>query len=125
MNDQAAFLRSICIDPADDAPRLIFSDWLEGRAADVECPTCSGEKYVDPFHGGPYKSYKRYIMEPPRPECPTYSGTGSVSNGFAERAEFMRYESTQAALDALSLACITYGRAAVGLTPLVETCTTK
>lgn len=31
MTEQDAFLRSICEHPDDDAPRLIFADWLEER----------------------------------------------------------------------------------------------
>ncbi|HEY8504968.1 MAG TPA: TIGR02996 domain-containing protein [Gemmataceae bacterium] len=29
MSDREAFLRTICENPADDAPRLVFADWLE------------------------------------------------------------------------------------------------
>jgi uncharacterized protein (TIGR02996 family) len=31
MRDEAAFLRTIAAAPADDAPRLVYADWLEGR----------------------------------------------------------------------------------------------
>lgn len=31
MNDHDAFLRTICENPLDDAPRLIYADWLEER----------------------------------------------------------------------------------------------
>lgn len=31
MTDQKAFLRGICSNPADMAPRLVYSDWLEER----------------------------------------------------------------------------------------------
>src|SRR5262245_32529246 len=29
MSDEAAFLRAILADPADDAPRLVYADWLD------------------------------------------------------------------------------------------------
>ncbi|MEK6235020.1 MAG: TIGR02996 domain-containing protein, partial [Planctomycetales bacterium] len=29
--DESAFLREVCDSPLDDAPRLIFADWLEER----------------------------------------------------------------------------------------------
>lgn len=29
VNDEAAFIRQICLTPDDDAPRLIFADWLD------------------------------------------------------------------------------------------------
>src|SRR5436190_13556603 len=31
MNDEQALLRSICAEPDDDAPRLVYADWLEER----------------------------------------------------------------------------------------------
>ncbi len=77
MDEQAAFLRSICENPADDAPRLIFADWLEERVGDVECSGCVGWSRV---------------KHEPHPKCTICSGTGCISNGFAERAEFIRVQ---------------------------------
>ena len=37
MNDEAAFLAAILADPDDDAPRLVFADWLDERG------DCRGE----------------------------------------------------------------------------------
>ena len=31
MNYRAAFIESICAAPHDDAPRLVFADWLEDQ----------------------------------------------------------------------------------------------
>ena len=33
MTDTAAFLRAVCERPADDAPRLVYADWLDEHGA--------------------------------------------------------------------------------------------
>jgi uncharacterized protein (TIGR02996 family) len=35
MSDEAAFLRTILDNPADDAPRLVYADWLDERGDDM------------------------------------------------------------------------------------------
>ncbi len=75
MTDQAAFLRAICENPADDAPRLQFSDWLEEREGTVRCQECITFGYMGEGR-----------------ECGLCLGTGRISNGNAERAEFIRVQ---------------------------------
>lgn len=68
--------------PADDAPRLIYADWLDEHVADEWCATCSGRGTVE--EGDYYRTRDR--------GCPRCGGKGSRSNGFAERAEFIRVQ---------------------------------
>lgn len=65
------FLRAIIERPDDDLPRSVFADWLEGNAGSRPCYACSDEVKTD---------------------CKSCKGTGSVTNGFAERAEFIRLQ---------------------------------
>lgn len=76
----AALLRAILLCPADDTARLVFADWLDehaGTSGYTPCPECKGE-------GRPSRQYPLL--------CRKCGGTGLVpaSNGFAERAEFIR-----------------------------------
>jgi len=78
--NEADFIRDICERPGDDLPRLMYADWLEENAGDVRCP-------VKCFNG----------WVPRRKElgadyCPTCKGTGRVSDGRMERAEFIRVQ---------------------------------
>jgi uncharacterized protein (TIGR02996 family) len=79
---EAALLRAILLDPADDTPRLVYADWLEETAEQAECPTCDGCGEVD---GGPHD------RDGP---CPNCTGSGRVSDGRRERAEFIGYPET-------------------------------
>ncbi len=75
--DEAAFIRAVCLNPADDTARLVYADWLEEQGGDRECGCAR-------LAGAGYGTPKR--------ACPACSGTGRVSNGFAERAEFIRVQ---------------------------------
>src|SRR5262245_23642963 len=93
-NTGSALFRAILADPADDAPRLVYADWLDEHATDsAVCPNCDGRgetRYCDAAGdmddepcgqcgGSLAGGYKR--------------GTGRVGgNGFAERAEFVRVQ---------------------------------
>jgi hypothetical protein len=75
MTDHAAFIAVICDRTAQGldttAERLIFEDWLEEHAGSVACP-----------------NYSKELIHPK--SCRLCHGSGSVSNGYAERAEFIR-----------------------------------
>jgi uncharacterized protein (TIGR02996 family) len=94
MSDGTALLRSILTDPADDAPRLVYADWLDEHATTGgPCDACDGRgevRFCDAagdMDDEPCKAcggslaggYKR--------------GTGrGPGNGNAERAEFVRVQ---------------------------------
>lgn len=91
MNDErAAFLRAIRAAPDDDTPRLVFADWLEERAGTVPCPACqeSGKPGYTHRHGKHGPGYYPCSM------CADHDGNPTlvVSNGLAERAEFIRVQ---------------------------------
>jgi uncharacterized protein (TIGR02996 family) len=99
MNEYNAMLRAICAEPDEDTPRLAYADWLDENAGMVECRECRGEgRIIVEMRAkrGPFpEPEKQYIFEMPDNvgmDCPTCSGTGRVSNGYAERAEFIRVQ---------------------------------
>jgi uncharacterized protein (TIGR02996 family) len=77
MTDEAGLLRAICENPADDAPRLVFADWLDERAGPVACGYCHGIDQC-PKDDGTFD---------PHWHCPHCDGR---QNGFAERAKWIR-----------------------------------
>lgn len=87
MTDRDALLAAILAHPEDDAPRIIFADWLDENAGTVHCPDCKAR--------GAWQSWGGI-------GCSTCRGTGSVSNGYAERAEFIRVQCELARLDELA-----------------------
>ncbi len=91
MTDEDAFIRSICLSPEDDAPRGVFADWLDEHAGDAECDNCHGYGQKREFYG-PDDNYDSM-------ECHPCFGTGRISNGFAERAEFIRTQLEAERLD--------------------------
>ena len=103
MIDEDALLAAIHTAPEDDTPRLAYADWLDEHAGEVPCQTCSVYHYraacpkcrntlqnATP-QGSPHMlrcaSCKTLF-----PCCPTCRGSGSVSDGRAERAEFIRVQ---------------------------------
>ncbi len=74
--DEKALLQSILDDPAADAPRLVYADWLEEYGGDVPCGRCEREVVGHLY----------------RLNCPDCHGTGRVSDGRRERAEFIRVQ---------------------------------
>jgi uncharacterized protein (TIGR02996 family) len=86
-DEREALLRTIIANPDEDTPRLVYADWLEERAGTVECDACNGvgqrdiRGYIE-FSGGFDKVGR----------CGVCKGSGRVSNGFRERAEFIRVQ---------------------------------
>lgn len=92
MTDLDAILRAVLADPHDDTPRLVYAEICDGLAGVVACPRCGGSGKHDL---NPYELAVRYgthraglILDAAR--CVACDGSGSVSNGLAERAEFVR-----------------------------------
>jgi uncharacterized protein (TIGR02996 family) len=78
---EADLLREILACPDDDAPRLAYADRLDELAGRVECGRCQRDE----------PGWRLGIGgEPPRVQCHVCQGTGSVSDGSAERAAFIR-----------------------------------
>jgi uncharacterized protein (TIGR02996 family) len=82
VTDGDALLQAILQAPADDAPRLVYADWLDEHAGDAPCPACDGKGW----HPGDVGCS----------HCGATAvgtvGSGRVPNGFAERAEFIRLQ---------------------------------
>jgi len=81
VSDEADFLRAICLHPDDDAPRLIFADWLDENERETECD-CEG--------GGIDSGGETPWGTPIVVKCHHCDGKGVVSSSHAERAEFIR-----------------------------------
>jgi uncharacterized protein (TIGR02996 family) len=79
--------------PDDDFPRLAYADALEGQAGTVTCQRCGGDgqSHLASRSGGSLGWG----------DCPTCNGSGEVSNGFAERAEFVRVQVELARMPAM------------------------
>lgn len=95
--DEQALLRAVCVSPDDDAPRLVYADWLEERAGSVPCD-CEA-------HGGmrsdPPGLETRLAAEEAEGSptlsgawvpCKGCGGSGRIPNYNAERAEFIRVQ---------------------------------
>jgi hypothetical protein len=64
-------LAAVLADPGDDLPRLVYADWLDETAGAVPCPI---------------RDCRLLTIE----DCPHCRGSGTVSDGRRERAEFIR-----------------------------------
>lgn len=84
-----ALLAAIRATPGEDLPRLVYADWLDERAQEMECDVCKGAKGRRNPSGG-YQEFSGSY--PTWGTCSRCSGAGRVSNGFAERAEFVRLQ---------------------------------
>jgi uncharacterized protein (TIGR02996 family) len=80
--------------PDDDFPRLAYADALEEQAGTVTCQQCGGDgqSHLASRSGGSLGWG----------DCPTCRGSGEVSNGFAERAEFVRVQVELARMPAVA-----------------------
>lgn len=101
----SAFIKAICDSPGDDLPRLVYADYLEENAGTVACGACRpihGKKYTCVYRDcGPYDSgWER---------CSGCRGSGVVSDGRRERAEFIRVQCELERLDAPTLGEIASG----------------
>jgi uncharacterized protein (TIGR02996 family) len=90
-DDHATFLKAIIARPDRDLPRLVYADWLEETATrDADCPYCA-------------------LLTGQCARCRSNDhGPGSVrdvSNGHAERAEFIRVQCELARLNDDSVMC--------------------
>ena len=74
MSEEEAFIRSICLEPDDDAPRLVFADWLDEMARDIPC-TVHCQAWNDK-------------------KCKLCGGSAVRSDGRRERAAFIRLQCT-------------------------------
>lgn len=84
---EAALLAAIRENPGEDAPRLVWADWLEENARTAACAACKGEGKIGVGNNGnPYMA-----------TCDECHGTGRVSDGRAEWAEFIRLQCELAA----------------------------
>lgn len=72
--EQVEFVKGIVTVPEDDTRRLVYADWLEEHDGTVPCP----RRGSDPTFSD--------CGEP----CPVCRGLNSLSNGYRERAEFIR-----------------------------------
>lgn len=90
MTDGDALLAAILASPEDDLPRLVYADWLDEHAATTECEHCKGKGW---------RVVRTRTAEMGADEygesggaCSACKGTGTVGNGFAEQAEFIRVQ---------------------------------
>jgi uncharacterized protein (TIGR02996 family) len=81
MTDHEDFMVAIIANPDDDLPRLVYADWLDRQNGLDSCTWCRGG-----FIPGPSCD-----SETPQ-KCEYCGGTGSVTNGTHERAEFIRVQ---------------------------------
>lgn len=106
MNDHDILLRAILANPEDDAPRLAYADWLDENGGEIRCPKCKGLRFgfCSRCSGEGCSIYGIAANGPcgVEKQCDECNGTGRVSNGFAERAEFIR---VQCELDKLPTEC--------------------
>ena len=98
MTDLDAILRAVVADPCDDTPRLVYAEICDDLAGVVACPACGGSGWTTREKaGGSYAAESPWLI----PDfatvgCPRCGGardrrgSGSVSNGLAELAEFVR-----------------------------------
>lgn len=115
---EQALLAAIC-DPAnhaDDLPRLAYADWLEENAGVVRCGDCGGGGWIDEraararekslTHAIGVYDIRRMAFS-----CVTCRGSGVVSDGRPERAEFIRLQCRIASRrHAADPACVNAGK---------------
>lgn len=83
MSERDDFLRAIRATPDDDAPRLIYADWLDENDKEAPCTMCNGGKgSVFDFGWRPNESG----------QCKGCDGRRSVPNRFAGRAALIRLQ---------------------------------
>jgi uncharacterized protein (TIGR02996 family) len=99
MTREGALLAAILGSPGDDAPRLVYADWLDENAGAVPCPECrgptppsacdgrpiAGSGSVDPAISLRWQAHRRGV-------CRTCLGRGTVPDGRAARAAFIRVQ---------------------------------
>ena len=96
--DEAAFLKAIRDRSGDDLPRTIYADWLDEHAGVVICDWCGGscvDRSPVPFTA---PDGRRFEYVGPLGDCPKCKGAGSLPDGRAARAEFIRLQCEWASL---------------------------
>ena len=89
MTDLDALLAAVIDCPEDDTPRLVLADWLDDHGGTVPCPACALDKPPG-IPGG--LAYVRMGPDSRWASCTRCSGSGVVSDGMRERAEFIRVQ---------------------------------
>jgi uncharacterized protein (TIGR02996 family) len=92
MDEQQAFLDTIESDPANDALKLVYADWLEEHAGTIECHWCRGsgeDRPPGPFDDG---KGKVWIYRGPLGPCPLCNGARRLTDGRREQAELIRLQ---------------------------------
>jgi uncharacterized protein (TIGR02996 family) len=100
--DGTALLAAVLAAPADDAPRLVYADWLEENATADHvgpCPECGGK----PRHKLVTRNGEEYRYEQIVCKC-AWRRFAVPGNGFAERAEFIRVQCALARTAEVSVA---------------------
>lgn len=85
--DWAALCRKIGERPDDDTVRLVAADWLEEHSRAGLCEEC-----VDGWKVSRTRNYQSDDYSTSYSQCPACHGSGRVSDGRAERAEFIRVQ---------------------------------
>jgi uncharacterized protein (TIGR02996 family) len=89
MTEQQAFLWKIAEEPACDAHRLVYADWLDEHAGSVPCPECKGTGRQSSWdEDGDREGTPCFRWQ----DCSRCKGTGAVPDGRRERAEFIRVQ---------------------------------
>lgn len=98
--DRAALYAGILERPEDDVARLVYADWLEENDGSEPCGRCKGTGWR------PNAPASGLLSSRPYPDFPSFAtigcphcggkrdhkGSGTVPNGNAERAEFIRVQ---------------------------------
>jgi len=98
--DRAALYRGILERPDDDVARLVYADWLEENDGSEPCGRCKGTGWR------PNAPASGLLSSRPYPDFPSFAtigcphcggkrdhkGSGTVRNGYADRAEFIRVQ---------------------------------
>lgn len=105
MTDEQAFLAKIIAAPDDDVPRLVYADWLDGQASSSPCAACGGSGHPRPTvadmppvrervtaDGRIERDQEWPAFDYRIPRCKACSGTGSIPDQLAARAEFIRVQ---------------------------------
>jgi uncharacterized protein (TIGR02996 family) len=89
--EHQAFINAIYANWDDDAPRLVYCDWLEERDGSDKCLTCEGSGRVvsNEYHYSAYPSDPSLLS---MIDCPDCNGKGELANHYAARAEFIRLQ---------------------------------
>jgi uncharacterized protein (TIGR02996 family) len=111
MDTEAAILKAILDQPNEDTPRLVYADWLDENATTgAECGKClgSGSHSLNVYELSARYGAAAAVKIMNEAKCAKCDGSGRVSDGRKERAEFIRLQITIAGLqkDCLCGSCV-------------------